>query len=125
VIDLPHSRDGKRKQMRRRGLQTEQLASHAEGLARLQFSKADLTADGTVAAELAARLTERELDVALTTLGNYRNALNAYVIPHLGARQIYDLDKRAINDLYRYLLLSGSRHSDPLSASTFGTFTVR
>ena len=85
VIDLPHGRDGKLKQMRRRGFRTEQLASRAEELARLQFSKADLAADGTVAAELAAWLNERELDVALTTLGNYRNALNAYVVPYLGA----------------------------------------
>ena len=88
VIDLPHGRDGMRKQMRRRDFRTEKLATQAEGLARLQFAKADPAADGTVAAELAAWLTERELDVALTTLGNYRNALSAYVMPHLGARQV-------------------------------------
>jgi hypothetical protein len=118
VIDLPRSRDGKRKQMRRRGFRSERLASRAEGLARLQFSKADLCADGTVGAELAAWLTERELDVARTTLGNYRNALNAYAVPYLGARQLYDLDKRAIIDLYRHLLAGGNRRGGPLSAST-------
>ena len=44
--------------------------------------------------------------------------LNAYVVPHLDARQVYDLDKRAVNDLYRYLLASASRRGGPLSAST-------
>jgi integrase len=39
-------------------------------------------------------------------------------VPHLGARQLYDLDKRALIDLYRHLLVHGSRVGGPLSTST-------
>jgi Site-specific recombinase XerD len=118
VIDLPRGQDGKRRQKFCRGFKTEELAYRAEGLARKQFGQADLAADGTVAAELVQWLEERELDVALTTLSNYRNAVMKYIIPHLGGRQLYDLDKRAINDLYRHLLKGGGRKSTGLSAET-------
>ncbi|HCT75140.1 MAG TPA: recombinase XerD [Micromonosporaceae bacterium] len=118
VIDLPAGTDGKRRQMKRRGFRTEPEADQAERTAKQQFGKADLAANGTVAAELSAWLEERELDIAVTSLGNYRNAINRYVIPHLGARQIYALDKRAVNDLYRHLLLRGGRDDKPLAAET-------
>lgn len=90
----------------------------AEKIAKQQFGKVDLAADGTVAAEVSGWLEERELDVAVTTLGTYRNAINRYVIPHLGGRQLYTLDKRAINDLYRHLLAKGGRGETPLAAET-------
>jgi integrase len=118
VIDLPAGTDGKRRQMKRRGFRSEPEALKAERTAKQQFGKADLAVDGTVAAELSAWLEERELDIAVTSLGNYRNAINKYVIAHLGARQIYALDKRAINDLYRQLLLRGGRGGTPLAAET-------
>jgi len=118
VIDLPRGADGRRRQMFRRGFTSEKQAGHEEQLAREQFGKTDLAADGTVAAELAQWLGERELDVALTTLGNYRNAIMKYVVPQLGARRLYDLDKRVINDLYRHLLKCGGRNGTPLSAET-------
>ena len=63
-------------------------------------------------------LGERELDVAVTTLANYRNAITKYVIPFLGGRQLYTLDKRAIHDLYRHLISRGGRDGGPLSAET-------
>ncbi|TDB71124.1 Arm DNA-binding domain-containing protein [Micromonospora sp. KC723] len=68
TIDLPKGRDGKRRQMRRRGFKTEKLAERAEREARAQFGNANLAEDGTVAAELVEWLQERELDVAITTL---------------------------------------------------------
>jgi hypothetical protein len=101
VIDLPAGPEGRRRQMFRRGFKTEALAAREEKLAQQQFGKTDLAADGTVAAELTQWLGERELDVAVTTLANYRNAVMKYVIPFLGGRQLYTLDKRAIHDLYR------------------------
>jgi hypothetical protein len=61
---------------------------------------------------------ERELDVAATTLSNYRNAISKYVLPTHGAQQLYGLDKRAVNDLYRHLLARGGREGRPLSADT-------
>ncbi|MEV2240104.1 tyrosine-type recombinase/integrase [Micromonospora sp. NPDC049891] len=118
VIDLPRGEDGKRKQMKRRGFKDEKQAIREEGLALKQFGKTELAADGSVAAELIHWLEERELDVAVTTLGNYRNAVMKYIIPRLGALQLYDLDKRAINDLYRYLLKKGGRNGTGLSAET-------
>jgi hypothetical protein len=75
-------------------------------------------ADGTVVAELPQWLGERELDLAVTTLANYRHAIKTYVIPFLGGRQLYTLDKRAIHDLYRHLVARGGRNGKPLSAET-------
>jgi integrase len=118
VIDLPRGEDGRRRQMFRRGFTSEKQAAREEQLARQQFGQTDLAADGTVAAELIQWLGERELDVAATTLSNYRNAIMKYVVPYLGARQLYSLDKRAVNDLYRHLLKSGGRAGTPLSAET-------
>jgi integrase len=118
VIDLPPGPDGRRRQMFRRGFKTEALAAREEKLAKQQFGRTDLAADGTVAAELTQWLGERELDVAVTTLANYRNAITKYVIPLLGGRQLYTLDKRAIHDLYRHLIARGGRNNRPLSAET-------
>jgi integrase len=118
VIDLPAGPDSKRRQMYRRGFVTEALAAREERAARQQFSRTSLSADGTVAAELTQWLGERELDVAVTTLANYRNAVTRYVIPILGGRLLYSLDGRAINDLYRHLLARGGRNGAPLSADT-------
>lgn len=118
VIDLPAGPDGRRRQMFRRGFANEALAGRQEKLAKEQFGKTDLSADGTVAAELRQWLGERELDVAVTTLSNYRNAVVKYVIPFLGGRQLYTLDKRAIHDLYRHLMARGGRNGKSLSAET-------
>ena len=118
VIDLPCGPDGRRRQMFRRGFKTEALALREEKLAKQQFGRVDLAANGTVAAELTQWLSERELDLAVTTLSNYRNAIAKYVIPVLGARQLYTLDKRAIHELYRHLLTRGGRNDRPLSADT-------
>jgi integrase len=49
---------------------------------------------------------------------NYRNAVGKYIIPLLGGRQLYTLDKRAIHDLYRHLVSRGGRNGQPLSAET-------
>jgi integrase len=118
VLDLPRGDDGRRRQKWCRGFPTDKAAQRAEDLARKQFGQVDLAADGTVAAELIQWLDDRELDVAPTTLSNYRNAVMKYIVPQLGARQLYDLDKRAINDLYRHLLKRGGRRGTGLSAET-------
>jgi integrase len=118
VIDLPSGPDGRRRQMRRRGFKTDKLAQRAEDAAKQQFGRTDLAADGSVAAELTQWLGERELDLAATTLSNYRNAVQKYIVPYLGGRQLYTLDKRAIHDLYRHLIVRGGRNGQPLSAET-------
>jgi integrase len=117
VIDLPTGPDGRRRQMHRPGFRSEAQASKQERLAKQQFARTELSADGSVAAELTQCLGERELDVAVTTLANYRNAIMKYVVPFLGGRQLYTLDKRAVHELYRHLLTCGGR-SGPLSKDT-------
>ena len=70
--------------MKRRGFASAKQASREEELVRQQFGRTALAADGTVAAELTHWLEERELDVAPTTLANYRNAVMTYIVPGWG-----------------------------------------
>ncbi|MEV4826107.1 hypothetical protein [Micromonospora sp. NPDC049274] len=85
---------------------------------RAAFGGADLRADGSVAAELESWLNERELDAQETTLSNYRDIMRCYVVPHIGTRQLYALDNRAIHELYKKLLKSGGKNGGPLSSTT-------
>ena len=75
VIDVAPGPDGRRRQMFRRGFNTEALAAREEKLAKDQFARTDPAAHVTVAAGLMQWLAERELDLAVTTLSNYRNAI--------------------------------------------------
>ena len=120
TIDLPPASDGKRRQMNRKGFLRQEDALAAETEARKTYARADLAADGSFAAELEQWLGERELDVQETTLGNYRDIVRCYIVPHLGSRQVYTLDKRAIHDLYKTLLTRGSKRGGPLSRTTVG-----
>ncbi|MGN9912766.1 hypothetical protein ACTMTJ_35055 [Phytohabitans sp. LJ34] len=121
TIDLPPASDGKRRQMNRRGFVSQQAAQAAETEARRSYARADLAADGSLAAELAVWLRERELDVQQTTLGNYRDIVNCYIVPDLGSRQVYALSKRTIHDFYMTLLKRGSKRGTPLSRTTVRT----
>ncbi|MEV8517866.1 site-specific integrase [Dactylosporangium sp. NPDC051484] len=121
TIDLPPASDGKRRQMNRKGFLRQEDAQEAETKARQSFSRSELTADGSLTAELEAWLDERELDVAETTLANYRDIVRCYIIPHLGSRQVYTLNSRAIHDLYKTLLNRGSKRGGPLSRTTVRT----
>jgi integrase len=121
VIDLPPGDDGKRRQHKRRGFQTQAAAEKAETDARKAYGEAAIGADGSVAAELTAWLSERELDIEETTLDNYRNLFRMYVVPHIGGRQLYSLDKRVIQDMYKTLLKEGGANKKPLSATTVRT----
>ncbi len=118
VIDLPPGDDGKRRQYKRRGFPTETAATKAEAEARKAYGEAALSADGSVAAELIGWLSERELDVAETTLDNYNNLFRMYVIPHIGGRQLYSIDKRIIQEMYKKLLKEGGVNRKPLSPTT-------
>jgi len=121
VIDLPVGDDGKRRQHKRRGFATQAAAEKAEADARKAYGEAAIGADGSVAAELTAWLSERELDIEETTLDNYRNLFRMYVIPHIGGRQLYSLDKRAVQDMYKTLLKEGGVNKKPLSPTTVRT----
>jgi hypothetical protein len=116
TIDLPPAANGRRRQMNRRGFVSQDAAQAAETEARKAYARADLAADGSLAAELDMWLGERELDVQQTTLGNYRDLVRCYINPHLGSRQVYTLTKRAIHDLYKTLLTRGSKRGGPVVA---------
>lgn len=120
VIDLPPAADGKRRQMCRKGFRSQDAALVAETKARQAYGRADLSADGSLAAELENWLTERQLDLQPTTLSNYRDIIG-YIKPHLGSRHAYTLDKRAIHDLYLTLLKRGSKRGKPLAQETVRT----
>jgi hypothetical protein len=111
IIDLPPAADGKRRQLNRKGFLRQEDAQAAETEARKTYARADLAADGSLAAELENWLGERELDVAETTLGNYTDIVRCYIVPHLGSRQVYTLNSRAINDLYKTLIKRGSKRA--------------
>jgi integrase len=121
TIDLPPAGDGRRRQMNRKGFVSQDAAQAAETEARKAYARADLAADGSLAAELEVWLGERELDVQQTTLGNYRDIVRCYIVPHLGSRQVYALSKRIIHDFYKTLLTRGSKHGGPLSRTTVRT----
>src|SRR5438045_3999561 len=89
IIDLPPAADGRRRQKKRQGFPTQAAALVAEGDARAAYGGADLTADGSLAAELDGWLNERDLDVQPTTVSNYRDIVRCYINPYLGARQLY------------------------------------
>jgi integrase len=121
IIDLPASTEGRRRQRKKRGFATETAAAKAEREALSAFRDVTLAADGSVTAELESWLQERELDVAETTVVNYRDIIRCYVTPHIGARQLYTVDKRALHDLYRLLEERGGRNGGPLSRTTVRT----
>ena len=121
VIDLPAGDDLKRRQHKRRGFATQAAAEKAETEARKAYGEAAIGADGSVAAELTGWLSERELDIEETTLDNYRNLLRMYVVPHIGGRQLYSLDRRAVQDMYKTLLKEGGANKKPLSPTTVRT----
>jgi len=120
MIDLPPAADGRRRQLKRKGFRTNDAALDAERAARAAYGNADLAADGCLATELENWLAERELDLEPTTISNYRDMIG-YIRPHLGARQAYSLDKRAIHDLYTTLLKRGSKRGGPLARDTVRT----
>ncbi|MET8088195.1 hypothetical protein [Micromonospora sp. NPDC005237] len=117
IIDLPPDSNGRRRQHKRQGFPNQAAALKAEDDARAAYGGADLGADGSVAAELESWLNERELDVQETTLSNYRDIMRCYVVPHIGTRQLYALDKRVIHELYKKLLKGGGKNGGPLSAT--------
>jgi integrase len=121
VIDLPPGDDGKRRQHKRRGFPSKTAAEKAEAEAQKAYGEASIGADGSVAAELTGWLSERELDIEETTLDNYRNLFRMYVIPHIGGRQLYNLDKRTVQDFYKKILTEGGSGKKPLSPTTVRT----
>src|SRR4051794_14821236 len=121
VIDLPRGEDNQRRQHKRRGFPTETAAEKAESDAIKAFGQANINADGTVAAELNKWVAERELDVEGNTKENYGDLFRLYVYPYIGGQQLYSLEKRAVQDMYKALLKEGGAKKQPLSPTTVRT----
>jgi hypothetical protein len=109
TIDLPPAADGRRRQMNRKGFVSQQAAQAAETEVRKAYARADLAADGSLAAELEVWLGERELDVQQTTLGKSKRtvALGPTAVAVLRAhRRRQDAEKTAAAELYDCTQLS-------------------
>lgn len=104
IVDLPKGHDGKRQQVRRGGFVTQAAAQDAEASFLDTYGRVEKHADGTVAAELEVWLSDRVLDVEVETYDNYHCLFHSYVIPYLGDRQIYTIDKNVLHGLYTNLL---------------------
>lgn len=61
-----------------------------------------------------------ESNVSAKTLERYRQILNLYVRPHLGAMQLQKLRPVHLQELYAKLLRSGGRNGAPLAPRTVG-----
>jgi integrase len=103
---------------KKRGSTSQTSAAKAERQVLDAFGSVNLAADGSVTAELQTWVHERKLDVQETTVANYRDIIRCYVTPHIGARQLYTVDKPAVHDLYRTLEQRGGRSGGPLSRTT-------
>ncbi|MDP9794113.1 integrase [Catenuloplanes nepalensis] len=121
IVDVPKGEDGKRRQIKRGGFATETDATDAETQFLSTYGKVERHADGTLAAELEEWLSDRMLDVEVETYDNYRYLFRSYVIPYLGDRQIYTIDKNTLHGLYKRLLASGKKSGEPLSPTTVRT----
>jgi hypothetical protein len=80
IIALPAGADGRRRQLKRKAFPSQAAALAAEADSRAAYGGADLTADGTLAAELEGWLTEREIDIQPTTVVNYRDLVRCYIL---------------------------------------------
>jgi integrase len=118
MLDLPVGPDGPPTPAETQGLPRRDRRAQGRRQARGEYGRVELAADGTVTAELTRWLDERELDLETTSLDNYRDVLRCYVFPHLGARQLYTVDKQAIHGLYKTLLRNGGKRNAGLSPTT-------
>lgn len=60
------------------------------------------------------------INVGPKTLERYRQLLNLYVVPHLGATRVQKLRAVHLNELYARLLRTGGHEGRPLAARTVG-----
>ncbi len=67
---------------------------------------------------LAEWLERRRSQLRPTTLRCYRQAVDSYVVPHLGDSRLSQLDRVLLEDVYVDLLEAGGLHGKPLSVRT-------
>lgn len=63
-------------------------------------------------------LERRRSQLRPTTLRCYRQAVDSYVVPHLGDKRLSELDRVLLEEVYADLLEAGGLHGKPLSVRT-------
>jgi integrase len=105
---------GKRRQISKGGFPDENAALRAMVMAQTELAHGSYVKPSrlTVGAFLAQWLEAMREAVKPTTFTNYRDYIEAYVVPHLGRRRLQDLDVPTINAFYRRLREQGRRKAD-------------
>lgn len=115
IYDLPTAPDGRRRQARRRGFATRRDAQAAlrKALNAVDEGRHVDHSAQTVAAYLRAWLAG--IAVKPTTLANYRQCAEVYVIPRLGGVRLQHLTAEHLDVLYRELEREGKRDGTGLA----------
>lgn len=118
VIDLPRGTDGKRRQAKKRGFATEEVARAAERdiLARVAATRP--AAAGTVQCALDTWLRALCVDLSPTTIQGHRTKFTNYVYPHIGLLPLHRVTGAVLTSLYADLLRGGGRGGRPLAPSS-------
>lgn len=74
--------------------------------------------DPPLVAYLAEWLERRRSQLRPTTRRCYRQAVNSYIVPHLGDMRLSQLDRVLLEEVYNDLLVAGGLHGKPLSVRT-------
>ena len=114
-IDLPPDPlTGKRRQLTKGGYRTKREAQEACTTALDDARRGQLvrTTRTTVRAFLEDWITSRKLDLKPSAWQGYRDYLDAYVLPIIGATLLHELDTVRLNLLYVHLVEQGRRKQD-------------
>jgi integrase len=120
IVDLGIDGNGRRKQYRRRGFPTKKAAQTAMLEAQSLLLRGELANPGrrTLASYAAQWLEAVQASLEPAAWTNYRNMLNLYVLPRVGAVQLGLLTPLTLSSLYAELLRAGGRKGRPLSPTT-------
>lgn len=114
-IDLgPDPLTGKRRQLTKGGFPTKRAAQDACAEAWNDAQRGELVRASrqTVAEFLEEWITSRKVDMKASAWRGYRDYLDAYVLPIIGATPLRELDTVRLNLLYVHLLEQGRRRVD-------------
>jgi hypothetical protein len=105
----PDPLTGERRQLSKGGFPDEDSAWRAMVTAQVEIGEGSHVKPSrlTVSGFLVQWLEAIQEAVKPTTFANYRDYINAYVLPHIGKRRLQDLDVPTINALYRRLREQG------------------
>jgi integrase len=127
VIDLP-AIGGKRQQMKRRGFKTKKAAEEAEAAVITDLARGAFVRPARVTVErylLDEWLPARIATLKPSTAASYRQMIESYVVPGVGAMGLAEIDGATLNALYAKLLAGGRRGSCGAAGAPLAPKTVR